>query len=181
MFFKCALPYCHVTGKTNALYYRPQRSCGKVMFLHLFLSHSIHSGGASVRHLPGQTIPQADPPGQTPQTDNPPSRADIPPAQCMLGYTPRSPAQCMLGYGQQAGGTHPSGMHTCYQYQLVKGLIFRPIVNVLTVTVNTIICSLGFNGQITSSLTSRLISGCISIHPKTRGQQLNKCLSKTSV
>ena len=26
--------------------------------------------------------------------------------QCMLGYTPRR-------YGQQAGGTHPTGMHTC--------------------------------------------------------------------
>ena len=22
-------------------------------------------------------------------------------------------AQCMLGYGQQAGGTHPTGMHSC--------------------------------------------------------------------
>ena len=28
--------------------------------------------------------------------------------------TPRHPpAQCMLGYGQQAGGTHPTGMHSC--------------------------------------------------------------------
>ena len=44
---------------------------------------------------------------------------------CMLGYThPRTrgrhppgqvhpPPQCMLGYGQQAGGTHPAGMHSC--------------------------------------------------------------------
>ena len=23
------------------------------------------------------------------------------------------PAQCMLGYGQQEGGTHPTGMHSC--------------------------------------------------------------------
>ena len=43
---------------------------------------------------PWQTPP---PPGQTPQ--------------CMLGYTP--PAKCMLGYGQQAGGTHLTGMHSC--------------------------------------------------------------------
>ena len=28
------------------------------------------------------------------------------------GQTPPS-AQCMLGYGQQAGGTHPTGMHSC--------------------------------------------------------------------
>ena len=34
---------------------------------------------------------------------------------CMLGYTPRQtlPTDTM-GYGQQAGGTHPTGMHTCY-------------------------------------------------------------------
>ena len=31
----------------------------------------------------------------------------------MLGYTP-PPVQCMLGYGQQAGGTHPTGMHSCF-------------------------------------------------------------------
>ena len=31
-------------------------------------------------------------------------------------YTPWAgtpPGQCMLGYGQQAGGTHPTGMHSC--------------------------------------------------------------------
>ena len=47
---------------------------------------------------------------------------------CMLEYThPRQtlplgrhspwadpPAQCMLGYGQQAGSTHPIGMHSCF-------------------------------------------------------------------
>ena len=46
------------------------------------------------------------------------------PAQCMPGYTyplPSAcwdtppPAQCMLGYGEQAVGTHPTGMHTCSQ------------------------------------------------------------------
>ena len=33
----------------------------------------------------------------------------------MLGHPPgrHPPAQCMLGYGQQAGGTHPTGMHSC--------------------------------------------------------------------
>ena len=40
-----------------------------------------------------------------------------PPTQCMLGYTP--PAQCMLGYGQQAGGTHPTGMHSCSEFMFV--------------------------------------------------------------
>ena len=31
------------------------------------------------------------------------------------------PAQCMLGCGQQAGGTHPTGMHSCLPfYQFLK-------------------------------------------------------------
>ena len=42
---------------------------------------------------PGQTLPWADTPW-----------ADFPP-----------PAQCMLGYGQQAGGTHLTGMQSCRQ------------------------------------------------------------------
>ena len=32
-------------------------------------------------------------------------------------HTPRAdtpPAECMLGYDQQAGGTHPSGMQSCF-------------------------------------------------------------------
>ena len=33
----------------------------------------------------------------------------------MLGYT-HPPAQCLLGYGQQAGGTHPTGMHSYFVY-----------------------------------------------------------------
>ena len=35
---------------------------------------------------------------------------DTPPGKTSLG---RPPMQCMLGYGQQAGGTHPTGMHSC--------------------------------------------------------------------
>ena len=32
--------------------------------------------------------------------------------------TPRAgtpPRQCMLGYGRQAGGTHPTGLHSCLE------------------------------------------------------------------
>ena len=61
-----------------------------------------------------------------------------PPSQCMLGYTHpcqvhagihtplpsacwnKPPTQCMLGYGQQAGGTHPTGMHSCLKYKIEK-------------------------------------------------------------
>ena len=58
-----------------------KRSCGKVMFLHLFVSHSIHGGGGGVsQHAVGQTPP--------------PVHAGIhnPPVQCMLGYMPPPPA-----------------------------------------------------------------------------------------
>ena len=76
---------------------------------------------------PEADTPQADTPRQTPPRQTPPHpvHAGIhPPAQCMLGYTPplpsaycdthTPPVQCMLGYGQQAGSTHPTGMHSCF-------------------------------------------------------------------
>ena len=93
-------------------------------------------------HPPGQTPPWADnhpgqkPPRQTPpQADTPlgrhpstlgrhtlpgqipPPWADTPPpwTDTLLGRRPQPqpPAQCTLGYGQQAGGTHPTGMQSC--------------------------------------------------------------------
>ena len=66
-------------------YYRPQRSCGKVIFLQASVSHSVHRGegrGVSDRYHPLQTPPWAD----TPQADTLLGRHR--PAQCMLGYTP---------------------------------------------------------------------------------------------
>ena len=65
--------------------------------------------------LPGQVHPrQAHPPSCTLPSGTPPSAYwdTHTPAQCILGYTP-TPVQSMLGYGQQAGGTHPTGMHSC--------------------------------------------------------------------
>ena len=93
-----------------------KRSNGKVMFLHLSVSHSVHRREGCVypcvhwgKHLPGQT----------------------PPVQCMLGYTPHCPvhagihtplpsacwdthltAQCMLGYTPPP----PTGGHCCGRY-----------------------------------------------------------------
>ena len=66
---------------------------------------------------PWQVHPQAGtPPGRftplgmyTPWTGTPPSpHAGTPPTGQI-----HPPRQCMLGYGQQAGGTHPTGMHSC--------------------------------------------------------------------
>ena len=40
-----------------------------------------------------------------------------------------SPVQCMLGYGQQVGGTHPTGIHSCYRPRRScgQGNIFTPV------------------------------------------------------
>ena len=124
---------CNATNSPGKLqrqhFYRPQTKFAKVMFSQV----SVHVGclplvpGVSAppwadTPSPGQTPP---PPGQTPPPRRTPPWADIllpsacwhtPPAQCMLGYTP--PAQCMLRYGQQADGTHPTGMYSCYTYEI---------------------------------------------------------------
>ena len=76
----------------KSYYYRPQGSCGKVMFLHLSVSHSIHGGVSSAsvyagihtslgRHPPEQTPPWAEtPPGLTPPGQTPPGRHPLPSA-----------------------------------------------------------------------------------------------------
>ena len=67
--------------KWTSVCYRPQRSCGKVMFLHVSV---ILSRGVSARHPLGkQTRPRQTPPppGQTPPD---PPWADTPPGQTPL-------------------------------------------------------------------------------------------------
>ena len=66
----------------------------KVMFLHLSVSPSVHSG-----RVPGQVHS----PGRYPLP-----RAGTPP------WVSTPPRAVHAGrYGQQAGGTHPTGMHSC--------------------------------------------------------------------
>ena len=65
--------------------------------------------GVSATHTPE---PGADThPGQTPPCPVHAGKHTSLPSACW--DTP--PAQCMLIYGQQAGGTHPTGMHSCYE------------------------------------------------------------------
>ena len=78
----------------NIHFYCPQRTCGKVMFLHLSVSHSVPRG-LSATHPPGRH-PPSRPPGQT----------------SPLGI--HLAVQCMLGYGQKAGGMHPTRMNNCF-------------------------------------------------------------------
>ena len=84
------------------------------------------------RYTPGQvhpsqagTLPRAGTPpaGTAPLVGTPPRQVHpAPPGQVPLWqvppcrYTPRHVfplCQCMLEYGQQAGSTHPTGMHSC--------------------------------------------------------------------
>ena len=70
------------------------------------------------RHSPGQKPPWVETPRADthPWTDTPclvhAGIYTIPlPSTCWDTQTP--PVQCMLGCGQQAGGTYPTGMHSC--------------------------------------------------------------------
>ena len=92
-------------------HYRPQRSWGKVMFLHL--SVILFTGGIFCLSACWDIDPsRSRPPGADtllPGADLP-TGADTP--------HPRSrhppPGAVHAGrYGQQEGGTHPTGMHTC--------------------------------------------------------------------
>ena len=96
----CVVPYSSWNNQLRIrtlwipliFFYRPQRSCGKVMFLHLSVLRGVWADTPLGRY----THLWADPPGQTPPGQTSP------------------PVQCMLGYGQQAGGTHPTGIQSCY-------------------------------------------------------------------
>ena len=75
----------------HIFYYRPKRSCGKIMFLHVSV---ILSTGGGVWQPPSRQTPfRADP---SPQPDTPPEMATA------------------------ADGTHPTGIHSCYIYFPVK-------------------------------------------------------------
>ena len=75
-------------------YYRPQRSCGKVMFSQASVSHSVHKGeGRCMADTPlgrpprgSVTLGKHFPPQADPLGRHPPGRH--PPAQCMLEYRP---------------------------------------------------------------------------------------------
>ena len=63
-----------------------KRSCRKVMFLHLSVSHSVHRG-VSAQCMLGYTPPRAETPGQTPPGQTPPW-ADTPPEPPSQKHTP---------------------------------------------------------------------------------------------
>ena len=79
---KTGFSYQFEKSVTHLLYYRPQRSCGKVIFSQtsvILLTGGVCSGGVVSQHALRQTPPQSrhHPPGQPPPEQTPP-RADTP-------------------------------------------------------------------------------------------------------
>ena len=116
------------TSLCSAHFYHPKRSCGKGMFLHLSVSHSVDRGIWQTpqadtpsrrtllgRHPTWQMPPWADtpwsrqPPGRHPLQPNTPLGRH-PARQTLPRQTP--PAQCMLGYMPPGG--HCAGWYTSY-------------------------------------------------------------------
>ena len=80
-------------------FYRPQRSWGKVMFF-TRVCKSVHGGVCPIACWDRPPSPQQQTP---PQKKTPPESR--PPSTVHAGR-----------YGQQAGGTHPTGMQSCLFY-----------------------------------------------------------------
>ena len=92
--------------------------------------HSVHRGG-----VPGQVPPTPPQAGTPPRQVHPrqvhpwagtlPRQVHPPPVHPLCRYnpsgryTPRQGhppwPQCILGYDQQVGGTHPTGVHSCFE------------------------------------------------------------------
>ena len=102
-------------------FYRPQRSCGKVIFSQACVKNSV-GGGSVCLSACWDTPPWADTPlGQTHPLGRHHPQADTTPSQCMLGYTPvhagihtpPCPVHAGIDMATAADGMHPTGMHSC--------------------------------------------------------------------
>ena len=116
---------------------------GEVMLLHLSVILFTMGGVYSIagthplgRHPLGRHPPHLGryplgryPPGQTPLGRHPLGKHPLGrhPSlgrQPIVRHPPRRPPSDTTGYGQQAGGTHPTGMHTCFVLILAMFLFF---------------------------------------------------------
>ena len=155
------------------------------MFLHLSVSHSVHGGEYLGRYTPGQVHPPGRyTPGQvyplgryTPQAGTPPGRytswAGAPPWRVhpQEGTPPGQvhPLRAVHAgrYGQQAGGTHPTGMHSCYFIQLLVSIYSLLGLHILSIScVILLVC-----------FTFADIPQTVTIWNATSFWQLNRCLS----
>ena len=106
---------CFVSKNFDTLLPPANEVWGKVIFLHLSVSHSVHGGGVSAwaplprQTPPGQTPPRQTPPGQTP-SGRQPLQADTPQAD---NHYSRQIPSIPHEMATEAGSTHPTGMHSC--------------------------------------------------------------------
>ena len=85
----------------HPVYYRPQRSWGKVMFLQVCV----------ILFTGGEYLPRYPPGPGTPQTRYPPGTRYTPTDQAHPPDQVHPPGPGR--YGLRAGGTHPTGMQSC--------------------------------------------------------------------
>ena len=94
------------------LHYCPQTKFAKVMFLHVSLSHSVH-GGVSQHALQVWGVSRPTAGGEvsrpTPGGVSRPTPGGVCIPACTEADTPQQPATA-------AGGTHPTGMHSCWVF-----------------------------------------------------------------
>ena len=91
-----------------------KRSCGKVIFLHLSVSHSVHRG-VCIPACTGQTPPF---PGETPSLIDTPRGQTPPYSVDAWRHTPSPDPTPRIDIATAADGTHPTGMQSCYGLEI---------------------------------------------------------------
>ena len=105
------------------------------MFLQVSVIHSVHRGGGGLPQcMLGYPPPRSDPlgPGRHPPDQADPPRPGSPPH---LDQTPPwtrqtppgsdTPRKQTPAYGLRAAGTHPTGMHSCFECNIISN-VFNP-------------------------------------------------------
>ena len=113
-------------------YYRPQRSWGKIIFSEACVRNSVHGGVSARLHAGIHTPlgPEADTPLGPEADTRPDPRSRFPPYPEQTSIRNRPPGTVHPGrYGQQAGGMHPTGMHTCLwnQFQSFHSFFYKKV------------------------------------------------------
>ena len=92
-----------------------KRSCGKVLFLHLSVSHSVHRGVSAPVHAGIHTPLGRHPsPRQTPLSRHPlPGRHPLLGRHPLGRHSPRADTPPPQQTATAADATHPAGMHSC--------------------------------------------------------------------
>ena len=112
--FNVVLYWPQMSVKETGIFTARKRSCGRVMFLHLSVSLSVHGGCLALGLGCVVMGPEGVPLGlgvYTPWSHTPlvtPLWSHTPP-----GLRPRTQTPTHTHYGQKAGGTHPTGMLSC--------------------------------------------------------------------